>query len=65
MRQGLTADIKVRIEPMDKLALEQFARLDDLDVSDIARRAFKDYIRGRTRSELTLLTQTESPHVRS
>ena len=39
-----TEEIKVRIDPLSKRALEQIAQSEGLDLSDIARRAFRDLI---------------------
>lgn len=44
----LKASVKVRLEIMDRLALEAIAEKDGLDLSDIGRRALKEYIRTRT-----------------
>ena len=39
-----TEEIKVRLEPSKKRALEEIAQREQLDLSDIARRAFKELI---------------------
>lgn len=42
-----TADIKTRVEPMLKLSLEQVAREEGLELSDITRRAFAEFLERR------------------
>lgn len=45
-------EIKVRVEPSKKLALEEIAQRDGLDLSDIVRRALTEMINRRTSGEL-------------
>ena len=39
-----SAEIKTRVEPTTKFNLEQIASRRGLDLSDIARQAFNDYL---------------------
>lgn len=39
-----TEEIKVRVEPLKKLALEQIAQDEDLKLSDIVRRALGEFL---------------------
>lgn len=43
-----TEEIKVRVEPLKKLALVQIADSEDLDLSDIVRRALGEFIEKKT-----------------
>jgi hypothetical protein len=36
--------IKVRVEPLSKLALTQIAQRESLDLSDVVRKAIREYI---------------------
>lgn len=40
----LTEEIKVRIDPLKKCALQQIADEEQLTISDIARRALREFI---------------------
>lgn len=42
-----TEEIKVRVEPLTKHVLLQIAKQEQLDLSDIARRAFSDFVNKR------------------
>jgi len=42
--EKLDADIKTRVEPRVKRAFEQLARDRHLDVADVAREAFREYL---------------------
>jgi hypothetical protein len=52
-----TEEIKVRVEPLTKLAALQVAREEQLDLSDIMRRALQEYLR-RRQSPLQPIAQT-------
>jgi hypothetical protein len=40
-----TQHIRVRVEPLVRGSLEQIARQESVELSDVARWAFRDYIR--------------------
>lgn len=39
-----TEEIKVRVEPLNKLALLEIAERQQLDLSDVVRRALREYV---------------------
>lgn len=43
----MTEEIKVRVEPLAKHSLEQMARAEQLQLSDMVRRAIREYIAKR------------------
>ena len=43
-----TEEIKVRVEPLNKLALSQIAAEESLDLSDIVRKALREFISRRS-----------------
>ena len=45
--QAKTEAIKIRVEPLSKLALVQIATEESLDVSDIVRKAIREFINRR------------------
>jgi len=44
-----TEEIKVRVDPLSKSALVQIATEEDVDLSDIVRRAFRNLISEHSR----------------
>lgn len=48
MNTGKTEEIKVRVEPFLKLSFEQIADREHLDLSDIVRRALREWLEKRT-----------------
>jgi hypothetical protein len=42
--QKFTEEIKVRVEPIKKLALQQVADAEELELSDIVRRALGEFL---------------------
>lgn len=55
---SLDSEIKFRVESLDKKVLKGFAQDENLDLSDIMRRAAKDYIRARS-SQMLKAQQTQ------
>jgi antitoxin component of RelBE/YafQ-DinJ toxin-antitoxin module len=59
-----TEEIKVRVDPLSKSALIQIATEEQLDLSDIVRRALNDMIRKSQNPSRRQASSTNSRYVR-